>query len=315
MILFEYLIKGLNAMSHAHIINTMAGHLGAAVIAGYFISEQHPHLDAKVCTGIERELNRIINGESVFSPPENSPITVRDLFTPLPEETPKPELVDKIAEALAGNIDQLHESGHNTIFASIAIRALTDHPDLATPSVIDGICQLIADFNGTKPGSGYYGKQRGRINGREVELQKENDFAAYADLTAMADVVIEELTKTAGKRMVGFGGLWHIINHAAALVELATYGYPELAMIGLKAHHKHVRLFRSLPDVADELGPETPTKHDPRTPEFWETEQIRRERAHLTHRIKTLYGFDVLVKLATNQENRTSANEKPLYLM
>ena len=68
MVAFDYLEKGLCALARAHRVNTMAGHLGAAVVAGYFVSEQHPDLDEKVCAGIEGELDRILRGESVFSP-------------------------------------------------------------------------------------------------------------------------------------------------------------------------------------------------------------------------------------------------------
>jgi hypothetical protein len=316
MVRFDYLIKGLNAMSRAHRVNTMAGHLGAALVAGYFISEQHPKLDDKVYAGIEGELDRIIRGESVFSPRKDSSITVDDMFKPHTEEEAKTELVDNIAEALARNIDELHESGHNVIFASIAIRAFKDHPDLATSAVVNGIYRLITDFNGTKPGSGYYGKQRGRIDGRAIPLSKDNTFPPYAGLSAMAEVVIEELIQTAGERRDGFGGMWHVINHAAALAELAAYGYPELATKGLPAHHQHMRLFRTLPNVSDEFGDETPTKYDPHTLEFWGAQQkIRRDRAHLTHRIKTLYGFDALIPLVADENKRKQANEKFMYLM
>jgi hypothetical protein len=48
MIDFDYLPKGLQAMARAHRVSTMSGHLGAAVVAGYFIGEQHPDLDDKV---------------------------------------------------------------------------------------------------------------------------------------------------------------------------------------------------------------------------------------------------------------------------
>ena len=82
MLHLDYLAKGLNAMSRAHRVNTMAGHLGAAVVAGYFIGEQHPNLDDKVYAGIEAELDRIIHGESVFSPTKDAPIAVAEMFKP-----------------------------------------------------------------------------------------------------------------------------------------------------------------------------------------------------------------------------------------
>jgi hypothetical protein len=316
MVRFDYLIKGLDAMSRAHRVNTMAGHLGAALVAGYLIAEQHPQLDDRVYAGIEGELDRIIHGESVFSPREGSPITVDDMFEPHGEEVTKAELVEDIAEALARNIDEPHESGHNAIFAAIAIRALKDHPTLAVPPVVHGICRLIAGFDNTKPGSGFYGRLRGRIDGRAVPLPKDDAFPPYAGLSAMAEVVVEELNRTAGERRDGFGGIWHIVNHAAALAELAAYGYADLATKGLPSHHRHMRLFRTLPNVADEFGDETPAMYDPRTPEFWDGRQeIRRDRARLTHRIKTLYGFDALVHLVADEDRRRIANERLLYLM
>ncbi len=315
MVNFDYLAKGLCAMSRAHHVNTMAGHLGAAVVAGYFIAEQHPDLDARVYQGIEAELDRIIRGESVFSPSKNAAISVAEMFEPFAKEQPKENLIDGIADALADNIDQTRQSGHNAIFASIAIRALKDHPELATPSVIEGIRKLTVGFNGATPGSGYYGKQKGRIDGRKVPLPKDDAFPPYADLQAMASAVLDELIQHALERRQGFGGLVHLINHAAALAELARYGYRELATRGLAAHHQHMLLWKTLPNVTDELGPLTPTEHDPRTAAFWQSGNIRRDSARLDHRIKTLYGFDALVELVEDKARRKQGNLKLRYFM
>ena len=111
MVKFDYLVMGLNALSRAHRVNTMSGHLGAAVTAGYFIAEQHPLLDAAVYSGIEGELDRIVRGESVFSPKKGAAVSVADMFEPHAKERAKPELVDDIAEALEGNIGETRESG------------------------------------------------------------------------------------------------------------------------------------------------------------------------------------------------------------
>jgi hypothetical protein len=315
MVDFDYLAKGLCAMARAHRVNLMAGHVGAAVVAGYFISEQHPDLDERVFKGIEGELDRIIRGESVFSPKPQAGITATEMFAPFAKERPNADLIGSIADALSGNIDQTRESGHNVIFSAIAIRALKDHPALATPSVVDGIRKLIAGFNGTSPGSGYYGKEKGRINGRKVPLPKDDDFPPYADLPAMANAVFAALIAHASEQRVGFGGLWHLNNHAAALAELAQYGYRELAVRGLAGHRQHMRLWRTLPDVTEEEGARTPSKYDPRTAEYWQSGQIRRDHALLTHRIKTLYGFDVLIELIDDKAKRRQGNEKLRYLM
>ena len=66
MIDYQFLSKGLNALARAHHMNSMAGHLGAALIAGYFVGEQRPDLEPEVYQGIEDDLGRIMRGESVF---------------------------------------------------------------------------------------------------------------------------------------------------------------------------------------------------------------------------------------------------------
>ncbi len=315
MIDFGYLQKGLYALARAHRVNSMAGHLGAAVVAGYFIGEQHPELDDRVYKGIEAELDRIISGESVFSPGKGAVISASEMFEPFAKENPKVSLIGDIAEALSGNIDKTRQSGHNVIFTAIAIRALKDHPELAMPAVIDGIRKLIASFDGASPGSGYYGKEKGRIDGNKITLQDDESFPPYANLDEMGKAVLDELIIRPGQRREGFGGMHHIINHAAALAELENYGYPELAREGLSAHHQHLMLFRSLPDVADEHGAETPTEFSPFAAEFWEPDKIRRERAHLTHRVKTMYGFKLLTGLEPEPDKIKIATDNLRYLM
>ena len=315
MIAFDYLPKGLNAMARAHQVSPMSGHLGAAVVAGYFIGEQHPDLDEKVCDGIEAELERISRGVSVFSPKPNATLKAPAMFEPFGKERPQEDLIDGIAEALARNINRARESGHNVIFASIAIRALKDHPDLATPSVVDGIRRLIGGFDNASPGSGYYGKEKGRINGRKIKLAGDDGIGPVPNLEAMANSVADDLIQHAAQRREGFGGPWHVINHAAALAELSHHGYRELAIKGLPAFREHFRLFKTIPDVSDEQGAETPTADAPLTPNFWTPEKIRRERAHLTHRIKTIYGFDTLAELVSDKQQRSQAIDKLRYLM
>jgi hypothetical protein len=106
-----------------------------------------------------------------------------------------------------------------------------------------------------------------------------------------------------------------VINHAAGLTELSQYGYRDLAHSGLDAHRNHVRLWRSLPDVEEELGPVKKAEHDPRTGEYWTDGPLRRDSALLTHRIKTLYGFSTLMRLTKDAKRRKQAEDAFLYLM
>jgi hypothetical protein len=316
MIAFDYLYRGLCGLAQAHRASVLSGHLGAAVTAGYFFGEEHPDLDNQVNSAVETQLDRIIAGdEGTWFNQHKAGITIGELFEPLPEEEPQPDLIGTIAEALAANIDQPRQSGHNVIFASIAIRALKDHPQYATPGVVGGVRRLIAGFNGAVPGRGYYGKERGWISGEKVELPEEPDNQPYVSLHELAEVVIGELIQSASVHRQGFGGLFHLINHAAGLTELSQYGFEDLAHSGLAAHHQHLRLLRSLPDVENELGKLVRAEHDPRTPEYWNEKLSKQWSAQLTHRIKTLYGFHTLLRYVDDEQKRARAREQFLYLM
>lgn len=316
MIDFEYLYKGLCGLANAHRAGTMAGHLGAAVVAGYFFGEDQPDLPEGVFRGIEGELERVIGGEeAIWFNARRAGLTPSDLFQRFPSERPQPEAVSKIGESLRANVGATRQSGHNVIFASIAMRALHDHPDDATPQIVDGIRALIAGFNNAHAGRGYYGKKDGWRTGNEVKLPPaDDDFPPYDSLQRMVDVTVGELIATAAVKKQGFGGLWHLINHAAAITELDRIGHEKLAREALPAHHHHVRLRRSLPDVEAELGPMIKAEADPRDPAYWHG-MLKRDEARLTHRIKTLYGFHTIRRFVADEATRKRADRAFLYLM
>ena len=54
-----YLEAGINALARAHHMSSMAGHLGASMIAGYYVARQRPNLDPAVEAGIQDDLRRV----------------------------------------------------------------------------------------------------------------------------------------------------------------------------------------------------------------------------------------------------------------
>ncbi len=317
MIDTTYLCKGLCALARAERANAMTGHLGAAVIAGCFFLEQHPGLDGSVRAAITGELDRIIGGEeSLWFDPTKAGITIPELFEPFPKRRPQSDGIAVLAEALAANIDETRQSGHNVIFTALAIKALGDHPAYATPEIVAGIRALIAKFDDAIPGRGYYGAKAGWITGDRVPLPAGDDLPPYASEQNLVTAVMEELISSAAMRRQGFGGLHHIINHAAALVDLSRCGYGELACRGFAAHRRHILLWRSLPDLEDELGTLTPAARDPRTPAYWRHRGAPTPwSARLTHRVKTLYGFFTLAPLVEDHARRDQAETQFGYLM
>lgn len=316
MLRSDYLYRGLCGLARANRAGAMAGHLGAAVVAGHFVRSDNPDLDSAVRALIVQELDRVIRGdEALWYDQGKSGITVPELFAPFPDEEPQPEQTATLAGTLARNIGAMRQSGHNVIFASLAIRALHECPQYATPSILNGLHQLITLFDSAGPGRGYYGKQRGWDAGDDSSLQGHADFPLYDSKQTMAEIVIGDLIHGAALRRQGFGGLFHIINHAAALIELIQLGYQDVAQMGFAAHHHHVRLWRSLPDVEQELGALRRAKHDPRTVDYWRDEPSSQWSGHLTHRIKTLYGFLTLLQHIEDVDTVAQAENQFLYLV
>ncbi len=319
MIEHRYLELGVTGMARAHRASGLAGHLGAALVAGYAFGEELPDLPEAVFQGITAELDRVLRGEeTVWYNVQKTGIPIKELFQPFPPKSSPGGLdVRPIADALAENIGKLHQSGHNVIFAALAIRALKDHPALATRERLDGLVKLIRGFNGSIPGMAYLGKDRGGwVRADRVELRDSMRVEPYEDVVAMVKRTIDEVIVSAGVRRQGVGGMWHLINHAAGLLDLSLYGFADLARRGLEAHRDHLWRWRSLPDVSEELGPFPRAKHDPRTAEFWQhAERLKRDDARLTHRIKTLYGFARLMTVETDPRRKKQAWGQLGYLM
>lgn len=316
MVDFKYLYRGLCGMANAPRASSMAGHLGAAVVAGYFFGEDHADLEPGVIKAVERDLDRITGGEeSIWFDPKKAGVTAAELFKPFPKEKAQDGGGDRIAKALAANIGKMRQSGHNVIFASIAIRALREHEELATPKLIAGVEKLIGSFNNQHVGRGYYGKERGWLSGKAAPLGDAAATPEYGSLDAMAEAVVGELIARAPQHRRGFGGLFHLINHAAALVELDQCDYPELARKGLAAHRTHLRLYRALPDLEEELGKLAMTADDPFDPDYWKRTESKQWGAWLTHRIKTLYGFHTLLRLVEDKGKRAKALQQFGYLL
>jgi len=315
MIDFKYLYQGICGLANAHRAGTMAGHLGAAVVAGYFFGEDQADLPEGVFDGVESELNRVIAGEeAIWFNAKKAGVTPTQLFDPFPKEPTAEDTIGSIAKALGRNIDRTRQSGHNVIFASLALRSLHDHGQYATPHIIAGIRKLTHGFDNAPPGRGYYGKDTGWLGGNQVQLKPDDSFPPYRSIAEMVQVTIAELIATAAVKRQGFGGLWHIINHAAGLTELSRLGYDDLAKQALPAHHEHIRYWRSLPDVESELGAMVKAEHDPREPVYW-TGMLKRDQARLTHRIKTLFGFYTLRRFIEDDATRKQAADAFLYLM
>ncbi|MDA7510415.1 hypothetical protein N8737_04240 [Verrucomicrobia bacterium] len=315
MIPYHHLQKGLLGLAQAHRANTMAGHLGAAVVAGYFIGEDFSDLYSEASASIKSELDRIMRGdEALWFDQEKAGLSIPQLFSPGPQSKKQGDPT-KITQALAQNIGTMRASGHNVIFAALALRGLQDHPSEATEDIVSGIEKLIKGFNKSGPGRGYYGKERGWINATDIVAANELTSVSYGSEAEMVERVVNELIKNGSRRRRGFGGLFHLINHTAALISLSQLGFNDLALAGMQAHRHHLELIQRLPDLSTELGILVRSTLSPKVSKYWELKNSTQWSGWLTHRIKTIYGFHTLLDWIDEPSKKRKAEEQFLYLM
>ena len=76
-----------------------------------------------------------------------------------------------------------------------------------------------------------------------------------------------------------------------------------------------MQLWKSLPNLNDELGDRTKVTLQQTDAAFWTTEPPNGQGAFLTHRIKTLYGFGRLMSAVDDAATVREATDKLQYLM
>lgn len=214
------LVKGLDGMSRAGDDGFDAfadGHGAAAVLAATFFARDNglgaatreaigAHLDANVLT---------------------SP-----LYAPRPHATADPALVAGLVAELDGGIASLRRSGHNVIFAVLALKALQAAPEAATPPRIDGLRRTVRAFAVT----------------RAVAVQDADSFVDPADDARFVHFVFAEYLRAldlylAGKGHHGFAG--HVLTVGHALVELCRLGHAATAQKAVPAFRQFVQQARS----------------------------------------------------------------------
>ncbi len=305
--------SGLAALSRSHRAGGMAGHLGGALLAGYFFSELRAELDPGVYLGIERDLERVMRGEEDFwFDQKKKGITIPELFAPLSKGgAVKKSAKSEVGASLRHSIAKTRQSGHNVIFGALGIRALDSHPELATSEVADGLVKLLATFTSVGPGKGYYGAGAG---------WKQGDFAEggahdYDSMEAMAEATLDYLIDHAHEHRQGFGGPFHLIDHAAGLLDLSQCGVHDLAEEGLPAHRHHLELLKQLPVLDEELGALKKSHATPFDPAYWAKRKSVQWSADLTHRIKVLYGYEIVKSAVDDVEKCRAADLAFPYLM
>ena len=168
--------------------------------------------------------------------------------------------VKTLGNKLDRHVSQLGSGGHHTIYAALALRALRDLPEFATPSVVDGICRLLEVFAAT------FGLAR------KTPHNLEHPSPPYR---SAEDIAVATLRATlcpwSHVMRVGAGNVVHWITHAEALVTLEELGHGEVARRGHAAH----QLYISRPVAEDGAPAPERAPVDWLGPAYWESDAPR----------------------------------------
>jgi len=312
-IIDELLLKGLIGLGGAIDKNRMSGHPAAAIIAAYFFCLENA-LSAEIQAKVYSLVQRMVNSESIWFSRDGEPSTNATLFADKPDQSPNADLISSVADALEPSISECRDSGHNTIFAALALKALHTAPQYAFPTIIEGIINLLKAFEGRGPGWAHIPGNEKLADPRELLVAQDIDDPPYTSPVDMIEavcryVVADNFTKK------GVGGPIHVINHAVALLDLQALGYSALASKGMAAHHQHIKLWLNLPKFPQsENNYLVQAKHDPRTYDYWREEITMKDGGGDEHRLKILYGAHRFAESITDKGKRRSFLESAAHL-
>ncbi len=206
----SYLVKGLTGMVRAN--DWFKAHWGACVLAGYYLCRDNP-LGEETTAGIKKQLDTAIQSQAAQ-------------FAPLPEESADKTLIEKVPKALLPALQGgLRAHGHAAIFASLAVRALRDVPQMAQPAIINGLCGLSRQI------------------ARKSPEKRAVSETSYADTQAMIDALFDSLARFKGllrRPSIRRPNFTHMVTHTEALMNLELLGYPDLARAGHLGQQAHI---------------------------------------------------------------------------
>ena len=276
----DHLARGLVAMSVAHERGWVSGHHGAAVVASHYFCLDNG-LDGRTARALRANADSYIGRRPAEFP---SPDPGRGAADP-----------SRIVERLDLHVAELRSGGHGAIFAALALRALRDLPEWATPSIVDGICRLLDDFTTTAHPEG------------PSRHHREHPLPPYGDAGDVAAVTLRSTLRPWSHVMrVGGSGVLHWVTHAEALVTLEDLGYGEVARRGHAAQQQQI----NRPVVED--GPTEPERApvDWLGPEYWESDAPRRPLNHtwlFGHSFKLPYSLFRLLRRIDDPSLRSAA--------
>ncbi|KEO84280.1 hypothetical protein [Tumebacillus flagellatus] len=224
----QYPALGLTAISRAGRVNFFDGHVGAAMLAAFFIQR-----DQEVPEHVREGLSRICEGYQAEHP---------EWFELFPEEQADPALLAHVVAGIRNNASVLRRSGHGVTFGTLALRALIEFPQLCTPSIVEGLAICLEQTLKDRANR-YYG-----ISDYLNLTPEELGLEPYADVDEMVQRAFDELDVVVpdgvyNEQFYFFTGeLEHGVTFAQALVDLGRLGYEDIQREGMRWHRLQMHL-------------------------------------------------------------------------
>lgn len=243
----SYVEKGLIGMARSK--GWFNAHLGAAVLAGYYMCKENRFSDELVAS-IKKQLDLLIQ--------------VYDAqFAPFQNLAAKKELIEDVTVALAPAIKGgLREHGHAVIYTALSVRALRDAPHMAAPQIINRLCDHNAAIAKKAP--------------TQPKVRKE-----YPDNQAMVEAYFDSLARfkpLIGHPSVRRPNFVHMTTHTEALMSLDALGYHDLAKVGQLGQQAHIdEPVPAFDPTEHPLDERRSTLADVMSEDFWESEENQKQ--------------------------------------
>jgi len=279
----SYLKRGIEALSDSFCCGPLSGHGGAAVIAAYYFCRENA-LDERTVRKVRSKLDEFMAGAG-------------EAFDVKREHQGPPASADRIAETLAESVSSLRAGGHDAIFASLALKALRDLPELAVEPVVDGLCRMLRNFAKAFP-----------IQKTEYDLEHPmSHYRNTRDIVRETSLAI--LRERPGMRM---SSVLHWVTHADALVTLTELGYDEVARLGHKAHQQAINHPGS---VSSPPGEDWSTGPQWFKSGYWESEEPRDGFWGIGHSFKFPYSILKLANRLQGPDEKMNGLERVSWLL
>jgi hypothetical protein len=203
-------------------------HWGAAVIAAGLLARDQP-MSSGARSAVIDQAERLAGSKAEWFPP--------------PIKAGPGETADVVA-ALANSAGSLHALGHDTIFATLALKAMADQPELATSANVEALVSMVEFATTLGPGGPFAG-----WDDPAAVVVEEGD--GIPSVETMEDLAVSAASVFAGVGTVydGFdrGVVQHVLTHSHALIELHRLGHTAVASSGVEAHRTYRKLMRRRP--------------------------------------------------------------------